>query len=228
LFAALALGACAAPTSERTAAPATPSGFLGAPTYALLQPGTGPTMASRGYVNRAADLRRYTQVMLEPVQFWRVPGDPEQLTPEQRQLTLNAFHDTLRSELARDFRIVDRPGPNTFVIATAITQVREGANPVLSNVATFIPQARLLREGASLMTGADPLVGGVNAEIKVTDALTGELLGAAIDSRDATMGARVRTSRWDDVQTVARYWAQLVRFRVCQAQARANCQAPAA
>lgn len=203
---AVTLGGCAgSTTTQRVAEPATPSGFLGSETYALLQTNTGPNLATRSYVNRSADLRRYNRIMLQPVQLWRIPGQSEQLTQAQRQVLANAFHAALRAELEKDFQIVERPGPNTLVLSGAITEVREGGNPVLANVATFVPQARLLREGTSLMTGSDPLVGGAQGEIKITDALTGELLGAAIDSRDAAMGTRVRSSRWDDVQTVTQF-----------------------
>jgi hypothetical protein len=140
----------------------------------------------------------------------------------------DAFYAALRVELEKDFQIVTSPGPTTLVIATAITQVREGSNAVLSTVATFVPQARLIRQGISLMTGSDPLTGGAQGETKITVSVTGELLGAAIDSRNASVGATVRTSSWDDVQAVTTYWAQLIRYRMCSLQGRANCQAPAA
>ncbi len=55
----------------------------------------------------------------------------------------------------------------------------------------------------------------------------GTLLAAAIDSRDATAGARVRTSSWDDVQTVARYWAAQTSYRLCKVPRRTNCLEPA-
>jgi hypothetical protein len=74
------------------------------------------------------------------------------------------------------------------------------------------------------MTGSDPLTGGAAGEVRVTDAQTGDLFAAAIDSRGATAGARVRTSRWDDVVAVSRCWARLMSFRLCRLQQRPNCR----
>jgi hypothetical protein len=215
------LAACG--STQQSVAPAPASSFLPRDTVALLRPSdTG----SRLYVNPNVDFRRYTRVMVEPVQLW-LASNNTQLTGEQRQVVANALYSALRDQLGRDLQLVERPGPGTMVISTAVTEAREGGNPVLSTVSTFVPASRLVREGANLMTGSDPMVGGAAGEMRVTDGQTGELLAAAVDSRDATAGARVRTSRWDDVQTVAQHWAAQTAFRVCRLQQRPNCQAPA-
>ncbi|WP_291297120.1 DUF3313 domain-containing protein [Elioraea sp.] len=205
-----------------------PSGFLGAETYALLRPGAGGETAQFFYVNPDAHLRRYDRIILEPMQFWRPPGMQQTLTAEQRQVAADLFHATLREELAKDFQIVSQPGPTTMVVATAITQLSEGGPPVLSTVSNFVPITRLARRGAAVLTGSDPLVGHVSGEIRITDSVTGEVIGAAVDSRDARAGIAVHTSRWDDVQAIARYWAQLARYRLCRGQERAGCVPPPA
>jgi hypothetical protein len=212
------LSACGA--TQQSAAPAPPSRFLPRDTVALLRPADA---GLRLYINPNVDFRRYTRVMVEPVQLWLAHNNT-QLTAEQRQVVANALCSALRDQLGRELQLVERPGPGTMVISTAVTETREGSDPVLSTVSTFVPVTRLVREGANLMTGTDPMVGGAAGEMKVTDSETGELLAAAIDSRDATAGARVRTSRWDDVQTVARYWAGQTAFRICRLQQRPNCQ----
>lgn len=218
-FAILLTAGCS-PT-QQAAGPAQPSGFLSREVVALLRPSdTG----SRLYINPNVDFRRYTRVMVDPVQLWLVPGS-SQLTEDQRKVVANAFYLALREELGRDLQVVERPGPGTMVIGTAIREVREGANPILSTVSTFMPPARLIREGTNLMTGSDPMVGGAAGEMKVTDSETGLLLAAGVDSRDATAGAQVRTSRWDDVQKVVRYWAAQTAFRICRLQQRPNCEA---
>jgi hypothetical protein len=210
-------------STQQAAAPPSANGFLAPDTVALLRPSD---VGSRLYIDPDVDFRRYTRVMIEPVQLWLAP-DNTRLTDEQRQLVANALYSALREQLGRDLQVVDRPGPQTMVINTAIIEARQGANPTLSTVSTFVPFTRLAREGAHLMTGSDPMVGGAAGEMKVTDSVTGQLLAAASDSRDATAGARVRTSRWDDVQTVARYWAAQTAYRICHLQQRSDCQAPA-
>ena len=215
----LLLGACG--STRPTVAPARPSGFLTPNIIARLQPAEEGVQA---YINPDVDFRRYRRALVEPVQFWVAPG-ARQFTAEQQQLVADAFYQALRDELGREVEIVAGPGPGTMVVTTAITAVRAGGNPVLSTVSTFVPKTRLLREGAAALTGSDPLTGGAAGELRVRDAETGELLAAGIDSRDATAGARVRTSRWDDVVTVSRYWARRMSSRLCRLQQRPNCQA---
>jgi hypothetical protein len=215
------LAACG--STQQSAAPPPASSFLPREAVSRLVPSDS---GSRLYINPNVDLRRYTRVMVEPVQLWLVPGHAA-LSTEQRQVVANAFYAALREELGRDLQLVERPGPGTMVIGTAIREAREGGNPVLSTVSTFVPVTRLAREGANLMTGSDPMVGGAAAEMKITDSETGQLLAAAIDSRDATAGARARTSSWDDVQFVVRYWAAQTAFRLCRVQQRPNCRAAA-
>ncbi|MGK7871028.1 DUF3313 domain-containing protein [Falsiroseomonas sp. E2-1-a20] len=212
------LTACS--STQQAAAPSPPTSFLSRETTALLRP---TDLGSRLYINPSVDFRRYSRVMIEPVQLWLAPNNT-QLNAEQRQLVANALHSALREELGQVLQLVERPGPGTMVITTAFTEVRAGGNPVLSTVSTFVPASRIVREGVNIMTGSDPMVGGAAAEMRVTDSETGQLLAAAIDSSDATAGARVRTSRWDDVQTVARYWATQTANRVCRVQQRPNCQ----
>ncbi|WP_144186568.1 DUF3313 domain-containing protein [Elioraea rosea] len=224
---ALLLSVAACGPTQQASHRAAPSGFLGPEIRALMQPGTRPDQAQQFYVRPGADIRRYTSIVVEPVQVWHEPGRPEDLAPDQLQFAADLFYAAMREELAKDFRLVSTHGPETLVLASAITQVSEGGPPALATVSSFVPLTRLLRRGASVMTGSDPLTGAATGEIKVTDAETGELLGAAIDSREARTRAAVTTSRWDDVQSIARYWAELVRFRLCRGQQRENCVAPA-
>ncbi len=221
----LAMLAACGPTQQATHR-AVPSGFLGPEIRALMQPGTRPDQAQQFYISPGVDIRRYTSIIIEPVQVWHEPGRPEALTPEQLKFAADLFYAAMREELAKDFRIVSAHGPDTLILSSAITQVSEGGPPALATVSSFVPMTRLLRRGASVITGSDPLTGSATGEMKVTDSETGELLGAAIDSRDGRTRAAVTTSRWDDVQSVARYWAELVRFRLCRGQQRQNCVAP--
>ncbi|MGH8013722.1 MAG: DUF3313 family protein, partial [Candidatus Binataceae bacterium] len=51
----------------------------------------------------------------------------------------------------------------------------------------LIPQARILTAGASLATGGYAFAGSTEAEMKATDAATGQLLAAAVDKRAGGM-----------------------------------------
>jgi hypothetical protein len=196
------------------------TGFLGPEVVARLQAAENGALV---FADPAADFRRYRRVIVEPVQILIPPGGTS-LTSAQRRFVAEAVQDALLTELARDFEVVTRPAPGTIRIGAAISEVREGGNPALATASTFMPLTRLAREGVALVAGGDPLVGGAAGEMRLTDAETGALLAAGIDSRDATSGARARGSSLDDVVFVAGYWARQTAFRLCRLQQRSDCR----
>ncbi len=222
LAALVCAGMLAAGCAEtRRADPVAPTAFLGPEVVARLQPTEDGVLA---YSDATAEFRRYRRVMIAPVQVLVPPGGTP-LTAEQRRFVAEAVEAALRAELGRDFEIASTPGPATILVSAAISEVREGGNPALTTASNFMPLTRLAREGVALVAGSDPLVGGAAGEMKLTDAETGRLLAAAIDSRDATAGIRARASSLDDVIFVAEHWARLTAFRLCRLQQREGCRA---
>jgi hypothetical protein len=203
----------------RLAEPVPSTGFLGPDIVTRLQPSADGVQT---YADPAIDFRAYRRVQIAPVQILIPPGGTP-VTPEQRRIVATAVQDALRAELGRDFVIVTRARPGTILVSAAISEVREGGNPALSTASNFMPLARLAREGVAAVAGSDPLVGGAAGEMKLTDAMTGRLLAAGIDSRDATAGMRARGSSLDDVIFVAQYWARLTALRLCRLQQRPAC-----
>lgn len=175
------------------------TGFLGPDIVTRLQPSEDGVQT---YADPAVDFRRYRRVQIAPVQIL-IPVGGTPLTLDQRRTVATAVQDALRAELGRDFEIVTRRGPDTLLVSAAISEVREGGNPALSTASNFMPLARLAREGVAVVAGSDPLVGGAAGEMQLTDSMTGRLLAAAIDSRDATAGMRIRGSSLDDVMFVS-------------------------
>jgi hypothetical protein len=94
---------------------------------------------------------------------------------------------------------------------------------VVSNV---VPFAIATTGTYEYITGEPTFQGEAAVEAKITDAETGELLVAAVDKR---MGGRSMASAetsWTDVNNILAYWAQLMRYRLCEQQARSGCQPP--
>jgi Protein of unknown function (DUF3313) len=57
------------------------------------------------------------------------------------------------------------------------------AVPGLRSVSVVVPQARILNPAQCLATDSYAFVGSAEAEMKVTDSLSGELLAEAVDKR---------------------------------------------
>ena len=198
-----------------------PQGFIG--DYSLLTPGAEGEAVLR-YVNTGADWAKYDKVLVDPVTVWgsaRAGGIPE----EDLQTAANFLYAQLQQELGKDFQLVTAPEPNTLRVTAALTDA-EPANQTMVVVSNVVPLAMATSGAYEYVTGEPTWQGEAAAELKITDAETGELLAAGVDKR---MGGRSMASAetsWTDVNNILAYWAQLVRFRLCEQQARAGCEQP--
>jgi hypothetical protein len=96
-----------------------------------------------------------------------------------------SFDPLVHLSLSKDYEMVSEPGPNTLHVQAAITRA-DPAYVVLRAVSTipapmnYLAPASLLKE---LGTGKPLFVVEASIEMKISDALTGEVLGASADRR---------------------------------------------
>ncbi len=123
---------------------------------------------------------------------------------------------------ARLVRPICQLGPKTLRGQVAIVSV-EQSMPALEALSFIpvpvgVPGGKFgLLKAKELGTGKPVFVGEAVVEAKFTDAHTGEVLFAAVDRRvgGRRPGTEVFDS-WDDVHQAFRYWAEKVRYRLCQ------------
>lgn len=223
LAAALVLGGCAAtsraPGVER-------SGFLGVD-YDLLKPGNDQQAQLR-YVRPGADWAAYHKILLDPVTIWKGKESSGQgISAHDEQILVNYFYSVIRGALEKEgLKLVSLPEAGTLRVQVAVTKANE-ANVALNVVSTVVPQLRLVSSLDQLATGKPAFVGEGQVEVKVTDALTGELLAAGIDHRvgGKTLDASTFQS-WGDVEAMMRLWADHGAYNLCLLQKRKGCIAP--
>jgi hypothetical protein len=144
-----------------------------------LTPG-GKGQAGLRYVNPAAQWTSYNKVRIDPVTFWG--GGMTSVLATDQQVLVNYFSQQLQEQLGKKFQIVNNAEPGVLRLQAAMTDA-ETATPVLRSVSMIIPQAHMLSNLKYLTTGTFPFVGGAQAEMKITDAVTGEVLVEAVDKR---------------------------------------------
>ena len=108
----------------------------------------------------------------------------------------------------KKFQIVDQPGPGVMKLEAALTDA-EAATSGLRSMSVVIPQARLLGSLKALATGTHPFIGQAQAEMRVTDAATGQLLAAAMDRRVG--GGSIKAAaqwEWGDAENAMNAWAE--------------------
>lgn len=170
----------------------------------------------------------YKKMLLDHVEIW---GSPT--TDATRQKNAQHIADILYSlaylTLAKDYEMVSAPGPGVLRIQAAITRA-DPAYVVLRAVST-IPAPMNALAVASLLknlgTGKPLFVGEASIEMKISDAQTGEVLGASADRRVGNKRLDPDSfDSWDDVYKILEFWTEQVRFRLCQERGGVNCVKP--
>jgi Protein of unknown function (DUF3313) len=197
--------------------PSAVTGFLG-PDAAKLAPGPEGG-AALAWINPDAQWSSYTKIQLMPVEFWAA-ADSKISTTDQQVLT-EYFYNALQTNLSKSFTLVDHPGSGVMTLRVALMDATT-AVPGLRTISVVVPQARVLNLAQSLATDSYAFVGSAEAEMKLTDSVTGALLAEAVDQRAGGMGLKSAASfQWGDAQNAMDYWAQKIPNRLLQLQGKA-------
>ncbi len=194
--------------------PSAVTGFLG-PDASKLAPGPEGG-AALAWINPNAQWSNYTKIQLMPVEFWAA-ADSKVPTADQATLT-EYFYNQLQTNLSKSFTLVNQPGPGVLTLRVALMDATT-AVPGLRTISVVVPQARVLNLAQSMVSDSYAFVGSAEAEMKMTDSTTGEVLGEAVDQRAGGMGLKGAASfQWGDAQNAMDYWAQKIPNRILQLQ----------
>ncbi|MGB8684375.1 MAG: DUF3313 domain-containing protein [Candidatus Binatus sp.] len=198
--------------------PSAVTGFLG-PDASRLAPGPEGG-AALAWINPNAQWSSYTKIQLMPVEFWAA-ADSKVSAADQATLT-EYFYNQLQTNLSKSFTLVDQPGPGVMTLRVALMDATT-AVPGLRTISVIVPQARVLNLAQSMATDSYAFVGSAEAEMKLTDSVTGQLLAEAVDQRAGGMGIKSAASfQWGDAQNAMDYWSQKIPNRILQLQGKAT------
>lgn len=212
------LGGCMTTRQERSMEP---KGFLVDP--AILSRGEDDQALYR-YRNPAVDLKKYPKVIIEPVKFYKpANASPEELADLNK--LANNFNGYLFRELAKEFFIMKEPEVGTLRIETAITEAGK-SSPGMDFISTVLPVGLAVSMVKDFSTGKPASVGEISGELKITDAMTGELVAAAVDSRMGGKTLKGIFSSWSDADNAMEYWAVKLRYVLCMEWGLKKCDKP--
>jgi len=217
------LAGCSATSQARSVQE---SGFLG--DYSMLREGKEGE-ALRVYKNPKVNWASYNKVMLDPVTVWMgADSQMKDVSPEDQQQLATLLYVKVKDALQGDYTFVTAPGPGVLHIQAALTEA-DKPNAVMHTVSNIVPQMMVLSNVKKLATGTQSFAGTASVEAKITDGATGELLLAAVDRRGGGKGlSRAFEGTWADIDHAYEYWAQKLKFRLCQFRGGANCVEPKA
>jgi hypothetical protein len=175
---------CAEKTLQKT-------GFLS--TYARL--GSTPEGDLR-YVNMNR-LGSYSKFIIEPVVF-RLYNVPVGKRPDMKTRTelSNYMHHAIVKAIQERYMVVSQPAAEVARVKVAITDIDKSVSSL-----NVLPASKLSGIG----------LGGVSMEAEVVDAITGEQIGAVIQSKRGSRVSAAGLNKWGDAHAVMDAWAQ--RFR---------------
>jgi len=176
------------------------------------------------YVNPKADIKQYTMVLIDPVMVYKDAVLDKDERENYQKLANNAFV-YLTKELEKYYRIVKDPEPGTLRVQLAIVDA-DSSKPVRNTLATIVPVGMALSLVKYTATGKQAGVGEITAGMKITDASTGELLGAALDRRVGGKELSKLWSGWHNADDALQYWAKRLSFSLCEMRGGTNCVKP--
>jgi len=176
------------------------------------------------YVNPKVDFKQYRNIIIDPVMVQKDGELDKDELQDYQTLANNAFV-YLTQELKMDYQVVNSPQPNTLRIQMAIIDA-DSAKPVRNTLSTIMPIGMALSVVRYGATGKQSGVGEITVEMKITDANTGELVGAALDRRVGGKQLTELWSSWHNADDALQYWAKRLRFALCDMRGGSNCIAP--
>jgi hypothetical protein len=123
------------------------------------------------------------------------------------------FFHALHTELSKDYKMVDEPGPHVLNLRAALTEAK-GSKAVMNTITSVVPQLRLLTTIVGMSAGTSVLVGKAGLEGEITDSMSGDRLMAALDQRQGTKAVRGGVKTWSDVKLASEFWAERLRKRL--------------
>lgn len=193
------------------------TGFLG--DYSQLKKGEGD-QAQWVYIRPGVRWASYTQVMIDPITAYAIPGNPlAKLPKEQLNALASYLHATLREQLSQDYQIVSTAGPGVLRLRVALTEAGAG-RPVLGVLSSVAPPSIAISALKTVATGQGTGTGSARVEMEMLDAQTKVRLAAAVDAQAGNKRDFFGNfNKWDDAQDAFDNWAAQLHTRLRELRA---------
>jgi hypothetical protein len=112
--------------------------------------------------------------------------------------------------LAKRYQVVDGAGAGVTKVEVALLDA-EAATAGARSITMVVPQLRVLSAGYALVAGRYPFAGGGQAAARISDSMTEQVLGVAVDRRAG--GGSLETAaqwHWGDAENAIKVWSSLL------------------
>ena len=182
------------------------SGFFGNPAaYEMLKPGPVGGAKLR-WLKEGVDPKKYNSFMVDSVVFFLADeSDYKGIDPQEMKELADEFNKQIVAAMKDKYPIVAEPAPDVARVRVAITNIKP-SRPTASAVTSVIPVGlgvSLVKKGA---TGGWVGSGQTGIEGMTLDSMTNEVIGMAVDQRQAEFEKRF--SKWGSAADAFKFWAE--------------------
>jgi len=188
---------------------------------AVLEKGTGDQALYR-YINHKVDVLKYNKILLDPVVITK-DGTLDAETRANYQRLANNAYVFLSRELGKDYKLVKAAEPDCMRVQMGIMDA-DPSQPVRNVLASLTPIGMAMNLVEYSTSGKQSGAGEISVELKVTDAQSGELLGAMVDRRVG--GEHISSDTWSDADAGLQWWAKRMRYVLCMGRSPKGCVKP--
>ena len=159
------------------------------------------------YINESADFSKYNKFFVQTVTAYVPESKIEKMNTKELQELVNYINDTIVKDFSKNWELASRPGPDTFAIRFAFTQLGKG-DRIGDTITTYAPPARAFTELKKLATGKHAFVGEIAHEAEVIDSVTSERLAATLGVRAGGKTFKNTTDKLRDAKAAVDIWVQ--------------------
>ena len=164
------------------------------------------------YRKAGVDLKKYTKVMIDPVEIWISPKSKYKgIDPNDLKAVADTFRAAIIAELEPTYPVVSKPGEGVLVLRIAITDVftKKKKRGLLG----YTPVGFVTKGVKDLTVGPAISLADAVIEAELIDSQTNERIGALIDRQSASMKKKKDTS-WEKIQSTLEFYAKRFRGRM--------------
>ena len=164
------------------------------------------------YRKAGVDLKKYTKVMIDPVEIWISPKSKYKgIDPNDLKAVADTFRAAIVAELEPTYPVVSKPGEGVLVLRIAITDVftKKKKRGLLG----YTPVGIVTKGVKDLTVGPAISLADAVIEAELIDSQTNERIGALIDRQSASMKKKKDTS-WEKIQSTLKFYAKRFRGRM--------------
>ena len=189
-----------------------PPGFLA--DYSKLSENTFEAL-KLGYERDGVDWNAYDKIIIEKVVFFLDENaEYKGIDPEEFTEIAQYFYDSMVEAFTGYYSFTDKPGPGTFRLRIAITDLAPN-KPVLGTWSTFMPPALAISHVKKATSGSHTGMGSVSFEIEAIDSQTNEVMAAAVDESQGKKHKIGKTfTKWGQVKAIFDDFAKITRKRI--------------